>query len=110
MATITVTVSSNPDVIPPVEEEGFLAGLRSGWKAFQASLTVGLTVLGALLPWLIVVAVIGVPLRSWLRRRAQRQPVAPTGPPSWATPAASPAEPAAASAGPATPGTQGEGA
>jgi hypothetical protein len=110
MATITVTVSSNPDVIPPVEEEGFLAGLRSGWKAFQASLTVGLTVLGALLPWLIVIAVIGVPLRSWLRRRAKRQPVAPTGPPSWATPAASPAEPAAASAGPATPGTQGEGA
>jgi hypothetical protein len=110
MATITVTVSSNPDVIPPVEEEGFLAGLRSGWKAFLASLTVGLTVLGALLPWLIVIAVVGVPLRSWLRRRAQRQSLAPLAPPSWATPTPSAAQPApAAAAGPTTPGNQSEG-
>lgn len=110
MATITVTVSSNPDVIPPVEEEGFLAGLRSGWKAFLASLTVGLTVLGALLPWLIVIAVVGVPLRSWLRRRAQRQSLAPLAPPSWATPTPSAAQPApAAAAAPTTPGNQSEG-
>ena len=58
MATVTVTVSSNPDVIPPVEQDGFLTGLRSGWNAFLASLTVGLTVLGALLPWLVVLALI----------------------------------------------------
>jgi uncharacterized coiled-coil protein SlyX len=105
MATVTVTVSSNPEVIPPVEQDGFLAGLRSGWNAFLASLTVGLTVLGAALPWLIVLALIAIPVRSWLRRRSERQEATPTTPPSWAasTPAAPvrEPEPAAATAGPA---------
>ena len=105
MATVTVTVSSNPDVIPPVEQDGFLTGLRSGWNAFLASLTVGLTVLGALLPWLVVLALIAIPVRSWLRRRSERQEATPTTPPSWAasTPAATVREPeaAAAAAGPA---------
>ena len=69
MSTVTVTVSSNPEQATVPDDSGFMAGLRSGWKAFQASLTVGLTVLGALLPWLAVVALIGVPILLWRRRQ-----------------------------------------
>lgn len=110
MSSVTVTISTNPEVVTPVEENGFMTGLRSGWKAFLASLSVGLTVLGALLPWAIALSLIALPLLGWRRRRKQRQPVAPTGPSSWATPAASTAHPAAAPAGPSTPGNQSEGA
>lgn len=55
-------------------ETGFLAGLRAGWRAFVASVGVLLTVLGALLPWLIAV---GLPVTAlgWLVRRLRRRPV-----------------------------------
>ncbi len=73
MSMVTVTISTNPEVVTPVEENGFMIGLRSGWKAFLTSLGVGLTVLGALLPWAIVLALIGFPLVAWRRRRAAGQ-------------------------------------
>ena len=63
-------------------ETGFLVGLRGGWKAFVASMTVLLTVLGALLPWLVA---LGVPLAVLLvvlrRRREVPAPVAPVSAP-----------------------------
>jgi hypothetical protein len=66
---ITVTLSTQPIVIePPAPQTGFLAGLSSGWKALK-SFTVGaLTVVGALLPFLVVFALIGAPV-VWLVRR-----------------------------------------
>jgi cytochrome c oxidase assembly factor CtaG len=58
--------------------------LSRGWHALLASLGVVLTVLGALLPWLIV---IGVPLwaliwafRRWMRRRTPGRLPSPAGP------------------------------
>jgi cytochrome c oxidase assembly factor CtaG len=48
-----------------------VGGLKAGWKAFAASIRVVLTVLGALLPFILV---IGVPLWLvfwWLRRRTR---------------------------------------
>ncbi|MFG1603029.1 DUF4349 domain-containing protein [Actinoplanes sp. NPDC049265] len=73
LSTITVVLlSPAAQVGPPGNEPpGFLAGLRGGWQALTASLGVLVTVLGALLPWLIV---LGVPvwLLIWaLRRRRQ---------------------------------------
>ncbi|HET7823328.1 MAG TPA: hypothetical protein VFL10_17535, partial [Ornithinibacter sp.] len=54
---------------------GFLAGLKAGWTAFTGSVTVLLTVVGALLPFAVVLALVLVPLVLWLRRRTPRTPV-----------------------------------
>ena len=60
----------------PVEEKddrGFLAGLSGGWDAFTATFFALATAVGALLPFLIALALIGVPLwriRHRLRRSA----------------------------------------
>ena len=56
-------------MVPTPEPTGFLGGLASGWRAFLASMTVALTVIGALVPWLIALSIIGLPLLVWLRRR-----------------------------------------
>ncbi|MFV2103789.1 DUF4349 domain-containing protein [Micromonospora sp. LOL_024] len=73
LSTITVTLVG-PGVTTAVEEEnqiGFLVGLDGGWKVFLASMTILLTALGAVLPWLLV---LGVPLGAvwWLSRRRHR--------------------------------------
>jgi hypothetical protein len=81
LSTITVVLldpqaaAVHKDDGPP----GFLGGLAGGWKALVSSLAVLLTVLGALLPWLIA---IGVPVwliiyafRRYVRRRGR--PAAP---------------------------------
>jgi hypothetical protein len=82
LSTIAVTLLG-PDAAEPPKpkpaETGFLAGLKNGWKAFAASVNVVLTVLGALLPFIVL---IGVPVwlvLVWLRRRraAQVPPPAP---------------------------------
>jgi outer membrane murein-binding lipoprotein Lpp len=54
LSTITVTLL-DPEADAVVEQgpPGFLSGLGAGWDALLASLKVLLTVLGALLPWLI---------------------------------------------------------
>jgi Domain of unknown function (DUF4349) len=76
LSTITVTLldpsaaaPSDPDDDPP----GFVAGLSGGWDALLASLKVLLTVLGALLPWLIA---LGLPIWAvfWALRRFRRTP------------------------------------
>ncbi|QKW12090.1 DUF4349 domain-containing protein [Verrucosispora sp. NA02020] len=87
LSTITVTLVG-PDASTADEEReiGFLAGLSGGWTVFLASMTVLLTVLGAVLPWLLV---LGVPLGAlwwWSHRRRRRvrpEPVlvAPIGTP-----------------------------
>jgi hypothetical protein len=81
LSTITVVLLNKQAKAVPGKAgpPGFLAGLGGGWKALMASLAVLLTVLGALLPWLIA---IGVPVwaliylyRNYLRRRPR--PAAP---------------------------------
>jgi hypothetical protein len=75
-ATIEVSLVG-PDAEAPVEEEdlGFLAGLRGGWDAFVQVILVGLTVLGAVLPFLLTGALIAVP--AWLIFRPRRPATVP---------------------------------
>ncbi|MGC4804454.1 DUF4349 domain-containing protein [Micromonospora sp. DT233] len=76
LSTITLNLVGK-DARPSDEESeaGFLTGLEGGWKAFTASVTVLLTVLGVLLPWAVAlgapVALLVLLLR---RRRRQRRP------------------------------------
>ena len=58
-------------------DAGFLTGLTAGWRVFLASTQVLLTVLGALLPFLIALAVPTAPI-VWLLRH--RRPVAAPAP------------------------------
>jgi hypothetical protein len=61
LSTITVTFLGPQAAAVTKKDDppGFLSGLASGWHALLASLRVLLTVLGALLPWLIA---IGLPV------------------------------------------------
>jgi hypothetical protein len=101
LSTITAILlgpNARPDETEP--EIGFLAGLRGGWRAFLASLRVMLTVLGALVPWLVA---LGAPtLGAWwlLRRLRRRRPPLGPAPTAIPAPAGPPGElPAAAPAG-----------
>ncbi|MFI5843661.1 DUF4349 domain-containing protein [Catenuloplanes sp. NPDC051500] len=86
-ALSTLTVELLQDSAPAPEREdgtGFLAGLRNGWDAFLAFGVVLLTVVGVLLPWVVV---LGLPVTAlvlfWrrLRRRRASVPVT-TAPPA----------------------------
>ena len=81
LAPIEVRLSTDATVLEEAEDDtGFLAGLTAGWTAFTASVGVVLTVLGALLPFAVVAAVVVVPLVVWLRRRGPGAPAAPVTP------------------------------
>jgi hypothetical protein len=91
LSTITATLlgpHAQADRAKP--ETGFIAGLRSGWHAFLASLDVLLTVLGALLPWLLALGLPGFAV-LWLGRRLgtrRAEPAIGAVPPATALPAA----------------------
>lgn len=72
MSPITVTLST--DDFEPVAAGGFLSGLRAGWAAFLSSLSILVTVLGAVLPFAVAIALVVGPLLWWVRRR---RPVTP---------------------------------
>ncbi|OJF09483.1 DUF4349 domain-containing protein [Couchioplanes caeruleus] len=82
LSTITV-VLLDPESSAKSDDEpsGFVAGLRKGWTGLLASLGVVATVLGWVLPWLLI---LGVP--AWIgvhfvrRRRRLRPAVATAGP------------------------------
>ncbi len=67
MSPISITLST--DDFEPVTAGGFLSGLRSGWSAFLTSLSVLATALGAVLPFALAGALVGVPVVMWWRRR-----------------------------------------
>ncbi len=78
MSTITVYVEQLEEEKAEDEEEtGFASGLEDGWNSFVDGLVVALTVVGFLLPWLILVAVLGLPVWLVLRRRGGRRPAPP---------------------------------
>ncbi|WP_436526327.1 DUF4349 domain-containing protein [Actinoplanes sp. HUAS TT8] len=87
LSTVTV-VLLGPDAPTPVDNNdppGFLGGLSNGWHALVDSLAILLTVLGALLPWILA---LGLPTwavlhlrRRYLRTRPELPPAqTPTTP------------------------------
>ena len=99
LATVTLALSP-PQTPADGELPGFLSGFRGGWRALRATAVLGSAAIGALLPWLVPLALLGFASRlSWRRwRRAHPSPsryvppaVWPPGPPPGAgapTPAA----------------------
>jgi hypothetical protein len=80
-STIVVDISRTPDEEPAEDEDasGFLAGFTGGMKALGA-VAVGLaTIAGALLPFVAVLALLGVPVWLVVRRsvRRRRPPATP---------------------------------
>jgi hypothetical protein len=74
--TIRVTRTGAPPPPPRRDESGFLAGLSDGWHAFRTAGAATLQVVGAVLPFLLVLAIpAAVVLR--LRRRHRTAPAAP---------------------------------
>ena len=82
LSTIEVLLVARDGTRPvPVEDDlGFLAGLRGGWDAFGEIVLVVLTVLGALLPFLVVAALLGLPAYALLRRNRRPAGTAPPTP------------------------------
>jgi hypothetical protein len=103
LATITVTLVPPETVVE--EGTGFLAGLRAGWRAFVRAAELGVTALGAFLPFMVFFALLLLPLLVWLvvrhrRRRARAAAVATETATAQAPTAQAPATPT-----PATPTT-----
>jgi hypothetical protein len=72
-ATVTVRLygSSAPAVTSTETATGFLAGLHSGWDSFTGFMAGALTVLGALVPWLLVLGPVALVVRLAVRRRRE---------------------------------------
>jgi hypothetical protein len=83
LSPVSVRLSTPDAPVTEPDDTGFLAGLTAGWGAFRTSVTVLLTVLGALLPFALAAVVVLVPMVVWWRRRSRTPasaapPAAPT--------------------------------
>jgi hypothetical protein len=76
MATLVVTLTDHGDESAETAT-GFLGGLDSGWRAFVGAVGVGLTVLGAVLPFALLAGLAYLAIRPLLRRRRQQSLSAP---------------------------------
>lgn len=76
MSTLTVSISAES---PPSEltPGGFLGGISRGWSALVTTANVVVVVLGAVLPWLIPVALVYIIVRIARRRRSTQDPGQP---------------------------------
>jgi hypothetical protein len=75
LATLVVTLSRpDADAPAPAEADGFIAGLQAGWHALGASATVVLQIVGALIPFAFLLALVGLPVWLVLRRRRAGSP------------------------------------
>jgi hypothetical protein len=77
-ATVTVTILGPKAVAKPAKPKpppGLSNGLGAGWHAFRVSLSWLLAIVGAVLPFLVVLAVLGA--AGWLGRRWLRTRGAP---------------------------------
>jgi hypothetical protein len=89
MSTISVYLSTPKAYVEPpggLDDAGFLAGLKSGWNALTSAVVVALTVVGAVLPFAVVLLLVGVPMWLLVRRTVRSRsatptPAGPAGPP-----------------------------
>jgi hypothetical protein len=74
LSTLTVSLAPAPVAAPAPSDGGFTAGLAAGWRAFVTAAAGVLTAFGAVLPFLVLIALIaGAVLlgrRALLRHRA----------------------------------------
>jgi hypothetical protein len=79
MSTVTIRVSRSdaPIAVRQDDSSGFVAGLSDGWGAFLDAGAVTLRVIGAVLPFVLVLAVPAVLAIRWRRRRRTAAPVLP---------------------------------
>ncbi|HEX4815495.1 MAG TPA: DUF4349 domain-containing protein [Nonomuraea sp.] len=79
MATLTLRLLGPVAVEEDPEEEpaGFVGGLRSGWDALVSTVKVLLTVLGAVVPWLVASLPLIALLIYLVRRDRARRPTPP---------------------------------
>ncbi|MGC5034902.1 DUF4349 domain-containing protein [Streptomyces sp. DT190] len=106
LATITLTLSETPvkKEAEKDEDPGFLDALAGGWNAFVTMLRWLAVVLGAILPFAAVAALLAL---VWLRVVRPRLPRRPRPAPATAVPGRLPtARPAPETAQPRTPGEQ----
>ena len=77
--TVTLTETDPAEPVQTVDDEptGFAAGVAGGWDAFLGGVTFLLTAIGALLPFAAVVAILGLPVLWWRRRRLHPQSQTP---------------------------------
>ena len=83
MATVKVNIERQPDPKASVTEDddsGFLAGLAAGWDGLKKTVVAVATVVGALLPFTVLVLLVGVPV--WLLVRRMRRTPPPVAAPS----------------------------
>ncbi|KRE41593.1 DUF4349 domain-containing protein [Knoellia sp. Soil729] len=81
VAQSPIAISLSTNDFQSVSAGGFLSGLKSGWSAFLTSVSVLVTVVGAVLPFAVVIGVVAVPVVWWLRRRrAGRLPLVAPAP------------------------------
>jgi hypothetical protein len=74
LSTITVSIDQIPEkAAAKADDSGFVSGVKAGWHGLSATAAALATALGALLPWLIVVAILGPP--AYLLVRAVRRRV-----------------------------------
>lgn len=76
---VSLTLTTPDHAVQPAAVTGFGSGLAAGWHAFTTSVTAVLTVLGAVLPFALVLALLTAPLLWWRRQRAAGGP-APSQP------------------------------
>ena len=95
-STITVTLDT-PSRVVTSTTPGFLGGLQAGWDGLIKSAAVAVTVLGVLLPFAAVLALVLVPILWWRQRRKRHRLIADPG--------AGPGSPVAPSAAQPTPPT-----
>jgi Flp pilus assembly protein TadB len=72
-----VNIQRTPEAKPKKENDdaGFLPGLKGGWNALVVFGVALATVAGALLPWTVVLLLVGGPLWLVVRRLRRRTPV-----------------------------------
>lgn len=77
---ISVSLTTDAAVVETSSHSGFLGGLSAGWHAFTTSAVVLLTVVGAVLPFAVLVVLLGLPVFWWLRRRHPQRPATDPAP------------------------------
>lgn len=80
VALATVTVHLQLPGAAPIDEASFLDSLAAGWHALVVTVGVMLRVLGALLPFAVVLVPLVWLAVRWARRRARSRPVQPMYP------------------------------